>query len=151
MCDGVFSKEPVSSFGAYPEHFAHLLYAYHVRVLSKHRAIGISYAYYWLQETTSILPSLDDILRPRSAFAFPAVFATRPGGKGIQRAASGEAVIALHVPITVHRRAAPKSSGAREQVSLSTALSLQSGLPKPFLGPRSSLKLTPSSRRAPRR
>ena len=71
MCDGVFPKEPIASFGAYPEHFAHLLYAYHVRVLSKHRAIGVSHAYYWLQEATSILPSLDDILRPRRALHFP--------------------------------------------------------------------------------
>ena len=82
MCYGVFPKEPISSFGAYPEHFAHLLYAYHVRVLSKHRAIGISYAYYWLQETTSILPSLDDILRPRRALHFPPYLPRAPAVRG---------------------------------------------------------------------
>ena len=71
MCDGVFSKEPVSSFGAYPEHFAHLLYAYHVRVLSKHRAIGISYAYYWLQETTSIFPPWTTYFAQGGLLSFP--------------------------------------------------------------------------------
>lgn len=38
------------------------------------------------------------------------------------------------VPVAVHRRAAPKSSGAREQVPLSPALSLRNWLAKAVFG-----------------
>ena len=75
-----------------------------------------------------------------------------PASKGVTGAAFGEAVSTLRRRSNRAPQGCPQVYGsACARIYCLSALSLRSGLPKPFLGPRSSLRLLPSLRRAPRR